>query len=63
MGGLFIFVVLYMRDGIVGTIGKWLSARKKHVPVGELIEEADALAADRQKDFRPGGSSKDPTET
>ena len=29
MGGLFIFVVLVMRDGIVGTIGKWWAARKK----------------------------------
>ena len=29
MGALFIFVVLVMRDGIVGTIGKWLNARKK----------------------------------
>ncbi len=62
MGGLFIFVVLVMRDGIVGTIGKWLTARKKHVPISEVVEEADALAADRQKDWRPG-QPKGPTET
>ncbi len=61
MGGLFIFVVLVMRDGIVGTIGKWWSARRRHVPVGELIEEADALAADRQRDWSPG-QKKGPTE-
>ena len=29
MGALFIFVVLVMRDGIVGTIGKWWGAKKK----------------------------------
>ncbi len=61
MGGLFIFVVLVMRDGIVGTIGKWWAARRRHVPVGELIEEADALAADRQRDWSPG-QKKGPTE-
>jgi len=56
MGGLFIFVVLVMRDGIVGTIGKWWAARKKHVPASELVAEAeaDALAEDRQKNWSPG---------
>ena len=29
VGGLFIFVVLVMRDGIVGTIGNWLRKRRK----------------------------------
>jgi len=51
-----------MRDGIVGTIGNWLAARKKHVPISEVVEEADALAADRQKDWAPG-QPKGPTET
>jgi hypothetical protein len=42
MGGLFIFVVLVMRDGIVGTIAKWLRRR----PRPEM--------GDEQKDWRPG---------
>ncbi len=54
MGGLFIFVVLVMRDGIVGTIAKWWSARKKHASVSKIVEESDALATDRQKDWQPG---------
>lgn len=61
MGGLFIFVVLVMRDGIVGTIGKWWAARKKHSPISEVVEEADQIAADRQKDWSPG-QSKGPTD-
>ena len=55
MGGLFIFVVLVMRDGIVGSIGKWIARRKKGT-VGQIVEEADAVAADRQADYRPSGA-------
>ena len=53
MGGLFVFVVLVMRDGIVGTLGKWLS-RARGSSVSGLIAESDQAAADRQHDFRPG---------
>lgn len=53
MGGLFVFVVLVMRDGIVGTLGKWLS-RAKGSNVRGLIAESDQAAADQQHDFRPG---------
>ena len=57
MGGLFVFVVLVMRDGIVGTIGKWL-ARRPGARVDEVVAEADAQAADRQRDWRPAGAGK-----
>lgn len=50
MGGLFIFVVLVMRDGIVGTIGKWWSKRRS-ASAKQMISESDAIAHDRQKDF------------
>ena len=52
MGGLFIFVVLVMRDGIVGTIGKWL-ARRRAGTLSGMIAESDQAAADRQRDYRP----------
>ncbi len=57
MGALFIFVVLVMRDGIVGTIAKWIGRRRAGT-VGQVIEEADSAAADRQKDWRPAGAAK-----
>ena len=50
IGGLFIFVVLVMRDGIVGTIGKWWSKRRT-ATAAEMIKESDKIAHDRQKDF------------
>ena len=56
MGGLFIFVVLVMRDGIVGTLGKWW-ARRRVGTLGQLVEEADTAAADKQKDYRPAGGT------
>jgi urea transport system permease protein len=52
MGGLFVFVVLVMRDGIVGTIGKWIS-RRRTATVRQMIQESDQAAADQQRDFRP----------
>ncbi len=57
MGALFIFVVLVMRDGIVGTIAKWIGRRRAGT-VRQVIEEADSAAADRQKDWRPAGAAK-----
>ncbi len=56
MGGLFIFVVLVMRDGIVGTIAKWIQRRRKG-KIAQIVEESDAIAADRQKDYRPAGAA------
>lgn len=55
MGGLFIFVVLVMRDGIVGAIRNWL-ARRRNRAVSQVIADADAKAADRQRDYRPAGA-------
>ncbi|TFH42234.1 MAG: hypothetical protein E4H01_13795, partial [Lysobacterales bacterium] len=57
MGGLFIFVVLVMRDGIIGTIGKWIG-RHKFGSIDQVIAESDATAADRQRDFRAAGASR-----
>lgn len=59
MGGLFIFVVLVMRDGIVGTIAKWIGS-KRGATVEQVVEASDAEAADRQKDWRPAGTGKGP---
>jgi hypothetical protein len=56
MGGLFIFVVLVMRDGIVGTIGKWWTRRRAGT-LRQLAAEADAAAKDKQKDYRPAGQA------
>jgi urea transport system permease protein len=55
VGGLFIFVVLVLRDGIVGTIGNWIHKRKKGATLHQLIEEADQKAHDRQLEWRAGG--------
>ena len=62
MGGLFIFVVLVMRDGIVGTIGKWLERHRKG-SLKQMVAESDRTAAERQRDFGPAGTSKVPEET
>lgn len=62
MGGLFIFVVLVMRDGIVGTIAKWL-ARRDRATMRQLVEESDREAAEEQRDFLPAGASKTVEET
>ena len=60
MGGLFIFVVLVMRDGIVGTIGKWWTRRRAGT-LRQLAAEADAAAADKQKDYRPASQAMEET--
>ena len=57
MGGLFVFVVLVMRDGIVGTIGKWI-ARRRGATIQQIVAESDVQAADRQQDWRPAGAGK-----
>lgn len=51
MGGLFIFVVLVMRDGIVGTVGKWIARLRKPV-----VHEAKP--ADRQREWLPGAPAE-----
>jgi urea transport system permease protein len=61
MGGLFIFVVLVMRDGIVGTVAKWMSRRKKGT-FAQMVEESDQDASFRQQDFHTTGRSKQPEE-
>jgi urea transport system permease protein len=55
VGGLFIFVVLVMRDGIVGSIGNWLRRRRKGATMHQMMEESDQKAHDRQLDWSPGG--------
>src|SRR6516164_160720 len=47
VGGLFIFVVLVLRDGIVGSIGNWLRKRKNGASVRQMIEDSDQKAHDR----------------
>ena len=59
VGGLFIFVVLVMRDGIVGSIGNWLRRRKKGATMHQIMEESDQKAHDRQLDWSPGGPQVD----
>ena len=55
VGGLFIFVVLVLRDGIVGSIANWIRARKKKGTLHQAMEESDRKAHDRQVDWRPAG--------
>ena len=55
VGGLFIFVVLVLRDGIVGSIGNWLRKRGRAARVSQIVEESDQKAHDRQLDWSPGG--------
>jgi len=56
VGGLFIFVVLVLRDGIVGSIGNWIRKRAKGATLHQVIEDSDQKAHDRQLDWRPGGT-------
>jgi hypothetical protein len=56
VGGLFIFVVLVLRDGIVGSIANWIRARKKKGTLHQVMEESDRKAHDRQLDWRPAGA-------
>ena len=55
VGGLFIFVVLVMRDGIVGTIGNVLRKWRKGATFEEVMDDSDQRAHDRQLDWQPGG--------
>ena len=55
VGGLFVFVVLVLRDGIVGSIGNWLRARRTKTTLHQIMEESDRRAHDAQHDWRPAG--------
>ncbi len=57
MGALFIAVVLWIPDGIVGTIGAWLRKRQAGTRA-QIREDADRLAHDRQRDWDPAGAAK-----
>jgi urea transport system permease protein len=59
MGGLFIFVVLFMRDGIVGTIGNWWR-RRRGGSYGDMVQEADQRAHDLQSEWQRD-SGREPT--
>jgi urea transport system permease protein len=57
MGILFIAVVLWIPDGLVGTIGNWLR-RKPRASLRQIREEQDQIARDRQRDWEPAGAPK-----
>jgi urea transport system permease protein len=61
MGGLFIFVVLVLRDGIVGTIANWWRKRERG-SIRQITEESDRRAHDRQHDWEPEGAPTRSTE-
>lgn len=57
MGALFIAVVLWIPDGIVGTIGNWIRRYRKGAR-GQMRAESDQTAHDRQRDWDPAGAAK-----
>jgi urea transport system permease protein len=57
VGGLFIFVVLVMRDGIVGTIIAWVQRRRRG-SYRQMVEDADQAAHDLQVDWRADGAPR-----
>lgn len=57
VGALFIFVVLVMPDGIVGTLINWWRKRQRG-SIAEIRQEQDQLAHDRQRDWDPAGGTK-----
>jgi urea transport system permease protein len=57
MGVLFIAVVLWLPDGLVGTIGNWLRRRPK-ASFAQIREEQDQIARDQQRDWEPAGAPK-----
>jgi urea transport system permease protein len=57
VGGLFIFVVLVFRDGIVGTIMEW-QRRWRRGSYRQIVAEADQIAHDRQMDWRTEGAPR-----
>lgn len=57
VGGLFIFVVLVMRDGIVGSIINW-ARRWRRGSVRQIVEETDQKAHDLQTEWQPGSPTR-----
>ncbi len=57
VGALFIFVVLVMPDGIIGTLVNWTRKRRRG-SLGAIREEQDQIAHDRQRDWDPAGGGK-----
>lgn len=57
MGVLFIAVVLWIPDGLVGTLAAWLRRRRRGT-FEQIQEEEDQLARDRQRDWEPAGAPK-----
>lgn len=57
MGTLFIAVVLWFPDGLIGTLGNWLRRRRRGT-LAQIREEEDHTAHDRQRDWEPPGASK-----
>lgn len=57
VGSLFIAVVLVLRDGIVGSIAKWM--RRRHEGTyRQIAKESDFKAHDRQADWQPQGAPR-----
>jgi urea transport system permease protein len=57
MGALFIIVVLWMPDGIVGTIADWVRKWRRGT-IGQIREDEDRRAFDQQHDWAPAGAAK-----
>ena len=58
MGALFIIVVLWMPDGIVGTIADWVGKWRRGT-IGQIREDEDRRAFDQQHhDWAPAGAAK-----
>ncbi len=57
VGALFILVVLFMPDGIVGSIANWIRQRRKGT-LAQIREDHDRLAHDRQHDWDPAGAPR-----
>src|SRR5215472_13729476 len=57
MGALFIVVVLWMPDGIVGTIADWVRAWRRRT-IKQIREDEDRRAFDQQHDWAPAGAAK-----
>jgi urea transport system permease protein len=57
MGALFIAVVLWIPDGIVGTMGNWIRKYRKGTH-SQIRADSDRVARDRQRDWDPAGAAK-----
>jgi urea transport system permease protein len=57
MGILFIAVVLWIPDGLIGTLGNWIRKYRRGT-LTQIREEQDRIAHDRQRDWEPPGAAK-----